>query len=196
MSKTITIECCNCSDNINYDHCIQCDGKYYWCWTCGTYQHITGDDGKTKEGHNIICEKYYYCDYCDKKLLNINESNFIQFSNDFIFNKNNDITVIYEDTFYHYECLCKLLGDSYKKQVCNICKIYCNDINNMKNINNRTYDKDINVCRKCFDESNIPKCYYNGCNGQYVLHICCESRGQYNYAMACKKCSEKDWIKQ
>ena len=52
-----------------------------------------------------------------------------------------------------------------------------------------------NVCIKCFDETNIPKCYNNNCGGKFVLPICCKMDG-YNYAMACKKCSKEDWIKQ
>ena len=63
MSKTIDdIKCCNCSDDINYERCIRCDGKCYCCWTCDTFQYINIEE-KTEEGHNIICDKYYDCEY-------------------------------------------------------------------------------------------------------------------------------------
>jgi len=192
MSKTIDdIKCCNCSDDINYERCIRCDGKCYCCWTCDTFQYINIEE-KTEEGHNIICDKYYDCEYCGKEI--INKDNIIEFSDDFLFNINNNIGIKYSAKFYHYDCLCKC--NDYMKLVCNKCKIYCKDISNMRNINNDTYEKDINVCIKCFNEIDIPKCYNNGCNGQYVLPICCETKGRYNYAMACKKCSKKDWIKE
>ena len=57
MSRTMTdnIECCNCSDDLSYEHCILCDGKCYYCWNCSTIQYINMN-GKTTEGHNIICE--------------------------------------------------------------------------------------------------------------------------------------------
>ena len=157
---------------------------------------IINMDGKTEEGHNIICDKYYDCDYCEKEIINLDKNNFIEFSDDFLFNINNNIGIKYNNKFYHYDCLCKFLGNDYMKLVCSKCKIYCKDISNMRNINNDTYKKDINVCIKCFNETKIPKCYNNGCNGQYVLPICCETKGRYNYAMACKKCSKKDWIKE
>ena len=80
--------------------------------------------------------------------------------------------------------------------ICSKCKKYCKDISNMRNINNDTYKKDINVCIKCFNKTKIPKCYNNGCNGQYVLPICCELEGRINYAMACKKCSKENWIEK
>ena len=196
MSKTIDIIiCCNCSDDINYEHCIRCDGKCYYCWNCVTFQYINMD-GKTEEGHNIICDKYYDCDYCDSDIINLDKNNFIEFSDDFIFNINNNIGIKYNNKFYHYDCLCKFLGNDYMKLVCSKCKIYCKDISNMRNINNDTYKEDINVCIECFNETNILKCYNNGCNGQYVLPICCHTKGRYNYAMACKKCSKKDWIKK
>ncbi len=73
---------------------------------------------------------------------------------------------------------------------------FINYITHMRNVNNHVNKKDINVCIKCFNETNIRKCYNNGCNGQYVLPICCETRGRINYTMTCKKCSEEDWIKQ
>ena len=82
------------------------------------------------------------------------------------------------------------------KLVCSKCKIYCKDISNMRNVNNDVYKKDINVCIKCFDETNIPKCNNNNCGGKFVLPICCKMDGYNNYAMACKKCSKEDWIKQ
>ena len=199
MSKTIigenVIECFNCSDDLSYEHCIRCDGKCYYCWTCTTFQYINMNR-KTEEGHNIICEKYYDCDYCGTKTSNIDKNNFIEFSDDFIFNSNNDVSIKYSDKFYHYDCLCKFLGNDYMKLVCSKCKIYCKDISNMRNVNNHVNKKDINVCITCFNETNIRKCYNNKCNGQYVLPICCETRGRINYAMACKKCSEEDWIKQ
>ena len=195
MSKTITdkIECCNCSDDLSYNHYSKCNGKCYYCLNCLTFQYIN-IDGIT-EGHNIICEKYYDCVYCGKETSNIDKKNFIEFSDDFIFNENNDIGVKYSDKFYHYDCLCKFLGNDYMNIVCNKCKIYCKDITNMRNINNNVDKKDINVCIKCFDETNIPKCYNNKCNGQYVLPICCETKGRYNYANGCEKCSNEDWIK-
>ena len=197
MNKTITdenvIECCNCSNDLSHEHCICCDGKCYYCWECTTFQYINMDR-KTEEGHNIICEKY--CDYCRTKTSNIDKNNFIEFSDDFIFNSNNDVSIKYSDKFYHYDCLCKFLGNDYMKLVCSKCKIYCKDISNMRNVNNHVNKKDINVCITCFNETNIRKCYNNKCNGQYVLPICCETRGRINYAMACKKCSEEDWIKQ
>jgi len=52
------------------------------------------------------------------------------------------------------------------KLVCNKCKIYCKSIDNMRNINNKKYKEDINVCVNCFYESDIPKCYNNGCSGK------------------------------
>ena len=165
------------------------------CCNCVTFQYINMD-GKTEEGHNIICDKYYDCDYCEKEIINLDKNNFIEFSDDFLFNINNNIGIKYNNKFYHYDCLCKFLGNDYMKLVCSKCKIYCKDISNMRNINNDTYKKDINVCIKCFNETKIPKCYNNGCNGQYCLPICCHTKGRYNYAMACKKCSKKDWIKQ
>ena len=96
MSKTITdnIKCCNYSNNLSYEHCIWCDGKYYYCWNYNSIQYINMD-GKTTEGHNIICEKNYDCDYCEKnydcdycgkETLNIDKNIFIEFSDDFIFN--------------------------------------------------------------------------------------------------------------
>ncbi len=197
MSKTITdnIKCCNCSDNLSYKHCILCDGKCYYCWNCNSIQYINMD-GKTTNGHNIICEKNYDCDYCGKETTNIDKNIFIEFSDDFIFNIDNGVCVKYSDKFYHYDCLCKFLGNDYMKLVCNKCKIYCKDITNMRNINNHVSNKDINVCIECFDATNIPKCYNNGCDGQYVLPICCKTKGRYNYAMGCKKCSNENWIKQ
>ena len=165
------------------------------CCNCVTFQYINMD-GKTEEGHNIICDKYYDCDYCEKEIINLDKNNFIEFSDDFLFNINNNIGIKYNNKFYHYDCLCKFLGNDYMKLVCSKCKIYCKDISNMRNINNDTYKKDINVCIKCFNETKIPKCYNNGCNGQYVLPICCHTKGRYNYAMACKKCSKEDWIKE
>ena len=82
MSKTITgenvIECCNCSDDVSYEHCIRCEGKCNYCWNCNTVQYINMDR-KTEEGHNIICEKYYDCDYCETKTSNIDKNNFIEF---------------------------------------------------------------------------------------------------------------------
>jgi len=153
-------------------------------------------DRKTEEGHNIICEKYYDCDYCGTKTSNIDKNNFIEFSDDFIFNSNNDVSIKYSDKFYHYDCLCKFLGNNYMKIVCNKCKIYCKDITNMRNINNQPYKEDINVCIKCFNENDIRKCYNNGCGGKNVLPICCKTKGRYNYAMGCKKCSNENWIKQ
>ena len=102
-----------------------------------------------------------------------------------------------------YECLCKFLGNDYMKLVCSKCKIYCKDISNMRNVNNHVNKKDINVCIKCFDETNIPKCYNNKCGGKFVLPICCKintldvvNPSSYNYAMGCKKCSNENWIKE
>jgi len=51
-------------------------------------------DRKTEKGHNIICDDYYNCDYCVKKTLNIDKNDFIEFSDDFIFNSNNDISIL------------------------------------------------------------------------------------------------------
>lgn len=133
-------------------------------------------DRKTTEGHNIICEKYYDCGYCGKETLNIDKNMFIEFSDDFIFNIDNSVCVKYSAKFYHYDCLCKFLGNDYMNLVCNECKIYCKDITNIRNINNHDFNKDINVCIECFDKTNIPKCYNNGCDGKYVLPICCETK--------------------
>ena len=191
MEKFI-LNCCNCSDDL---YLICCDEKCYFCLACCTYQHID-NDGKTIEGHNIICKKYYDCDYCLKETQPIDNNNFREITNNFIFDINNDVRIKYSDKFYHYDCLCKFLGDDYMKLVCSKCKIYCKDISNMRNINNHVHKEDINVCIECFDATNIRKCYNNGCDGKYVLPICCERKGQYNYAMGCKKCSKKNWIEE
>lgn len=184
-------KCCCCSDDLYLE---RCSGKCLFCMNCLTFQYINMN-GKIEEGHNIICKKYYDCDYCVEE-TQIDKTNFIEFTDNFIFDKNNDSNVKYNNKFYHYDCLCKFLGDDYMKLVCNKCKIYCNNIDNMRNINTQAYEKDINVCIECFNESNIPKCYNDGCGGKYVLPICCEFYGRTNYAKACKKCCEKDWIKE
>jgi hypothetical protein len=191
------LKCYNCSGDLNDEHYVLCDEKCYYCFSCDTIQYIN-INGKTEEGHNIICEKYYDCNYCDSETPNTDKTNFIEFTDNFIFNKNknNDSKIKYNNKFYHYDCLCKFLGYDYMKFVCNKCKIYCKDIDNMRNINNKPYEEDINVCVNCFNESNIPKCYNNRCGGKNVLPICCEMKGRYNYAKACKKCYDKDWIKQ
>ena len=121
MSKIITdnIECCNCSHNINYEYCICCNGKCVYCLNCITVQYVN-TDGKTIKGHNTICKNYYNCNYCDNEIIIIDKTNFIDLTNNFIFDKSNDNDFIkYNNKFYHYDCFCKFLGYDYMELVCN-----------------------------------------------------------------------------
>ena len=68
-------------------------------------------NGMMKEGHNIICETYYDCFYCKKEPLGIN--NYIDFTDDFTFDKNNNIIVKYCNNFYHYNCLYEFIGKNF-----------------------------------------------------------------------------------
>ena len=203
--KPNNIRCYNCSDDMNYKHYISCDGRCYFCWQCCEIQHIN-EENKTIEGHHVTCNKYYDCVECNETTIGKEDKhNYIDFvDNDFpddsfIFDKDINTNIKYNNKYYHYECFCKFLGKDYMKLVCNKCKIYCKDINNMRNIYNKKYDLDDNriyVCVKCYDKTDIYKCYYNEHAGKYPILICCERFGKYNYANGCEICIKDDWIKE
>jgi hypothetical protein len=132
--KTIG-KCYNCHNDINHIMSISCGGTCYRCFQCLEIQHID-EDNKIIKGHNVICKEYISCDYCIEVII-VNKSNHIEFiDDDFIFDKEPQTLIKHNDNFYHYECLCKFLGKGYMNRVCNICKIYYKDIDNMRDINN------------------------------------------------------------
>ena len=195
INKDITIgKCYNCSTNMDYQNTF-CGGLCFICWQCEKIQYLDDDD-KINKWHNPQCEDYNNCYHCDKN-IDLDKNNIIDYTNnDYIFNKEPEKFIAkYNNMFYHYDCLCKFLGDDYIRLVCSKCKIYYKNSTNMRNINNYRAEKHTLVCINCFDESDIPKCYNNGCDRKYVLPICCETKGRYKYAIGCKKCSNENWIK-
>jgi len=195
--KPNNIQCYDCSDDMNYKHYIACDGKCFWCWQCLESQHINEENKMTK-GHHVNCNKHYDCDICNKTTIKEGDKYiYIDFTESFIFDKDINTNIKYNDKYYHYECFCKFLGEDYMKLICNKCKKYCKDINNMRNIYNKKYDLNDNrtyVCIECYDKTDIYKCHYNGHAGKYPILICCERDGEYKYANGCEVCIENDWI--
>jgi len=196
------IECYNCRNELKYERYISCDGKCYWCFECCEYQHINKENKITK-GHNITCDEYYNCDECNKTTIGIDNNNYIDFiDNDFpdesfIFDKDINTNIKYNNKYYHYECFCKFLGDDYMNLVCNKCKRYCKDINNMRDINNDPkIIKGINVCVECYDNTDIRKCYNNSCKGERVVMQCYFYSQCKKYAKGCIECTKNDWIKE
>ena len=206
--KPNNIRCYNCSDDMNYKHYISCDGRCFFCWQCFETQHIN-EENKTIEGHHVTCNKYYDCDECNETTIGKEDKhNYIDFiDNDFpddsfIFDKDINTNIKYNNKYYHYECFCKFLGKDYMKLVCNKCKIYCKDINNMRDINdNPGTIEQINVCIKCYDNTDIRKCYNNyydnnACKGERVIMKCYYYGLCKTYSHGCIRCNKSDCIKE
>ena len=194
----IDINCYNCNTDMNYKHYISCDGKCYWCWECCEIQCID-NNMKTIKGHNIVCNKYYDCDKCNETTIGKEDKhNYNDFPDDsFIFDKDINTNIKYNNKYYHYECFCKFLGTDFMKLVCNKCKIYCKDINNMRDINdNPKTIEQINVCIKCYDNTDMYKCYNNECNGDSVVMKCYYYGLCKKYSQGCIKCNEINWINE
>ena len=195
-------KCYKCQNEIIHSMSISCGGTCYRCFQCLEIQHIDEDD-KIIKGHNVICKEYISCDYCIEVII-VNKSNHIKFiddskfikyvDNDFIFDKEPQTLIKHNDNFYHYECFCKFLGKDYMNRVCNICKIYSKDIDNMRDINNNqsTIEK-IKVCIECYNNTDIRKCYNNGCGGEQVVMRCCYYSQCKSYSQGCKKCIRKSY---
>ena len=195
-------KCYNCHNDINHSMSVSCDGKCYMCYKCLEIQHLD-EDNKIIKGHNVICKEYISCDYCIE-VINADKSNFIEFiddsnfikyvDDDFIFDKEPQTLIKHNDNFYHYECFCEFLGTDFMNRVCNICKIYSKDIDNMRDINNnQSIIEQINVCIECYYKTNIRECYNNGCNGQRVVMRCCYYDQCKDYAQGCKKCISENY---
>ena len=201
--KVITVnKCYNCYNIINIDMIMSCSKYCYMCCKCSEIQHIDEINDVIK-GHDSLCDKYIMCDYCIED-INADKSNFIEFidcsnfikyvDDDFIFDKEPQTLIKHNDNFYHYECFCKFLGTDFMKQVCNKCKTYCNNINNMRDVNNdQSTIEQINVCIECYYNINIRECYNNGCNGNSVVMKCCYYDQCKNYTQGCKKCISKNY---
>ena len=146
-----------------------------------------------KYNENILGNFICHFENCQNKTQIINKNNFINYSKDFIFNKNNNDNdnVKYNDRYYHYNCLCNELNMNL---ICSECKIYCNDSNNMRDLNNKKYiemdnDNSINVCIECFTKSHIRKCYKKSCSKEYVVQLCTYNPQCGNYSRGCLNCN-------
>lgn len=197
-----SIYCYDCSDEINSKHNIYCNGTSDWCcylcWQCFGIQHINKEN-KMTEGHHVNCNEYYNCHECNEPTVEKDTQNYIDFPDDgFIFDKDTNTNVKYNDKYYHYECLCKSLVCN----TCNTCKKYCKDMNDMRDINNDPKaTKQIYVCIECYDNADIYKCYNNyhdsdGCKGERVLMKCYFHSQCKKYSQGCIKCNKSDWIKE
>lgn len=193
MSCNVTevkTKCYNCHNDININMTIDCSKYCYKCSNCIEIQHIDDYDNTIIKGHDIFCKEYIRCDYCVEDIY-IDKNNFVEYidDDDFIFNKDQHTLIKHNDIFYHYKCFCKSLGEEYMNRVCNICKLYCRNVDNIKNINNNQGSIDrISACKYCYIMSDIRKCYNNGCNGEQVVMKCVYYSQCKNYTQGCEKC--------
>jgi hypothetical protein len=200
INKNITIgKCYNCSTNMDYYQNTFCGGLCFICWQCKKIQYLDDDD-KINKWHNPQCEDYNNCYHCDKN-IDLDKNNIIDYTNNnYIFNKEPEKFIAkYNNMFYHYDCLCESTNKHFMKLFCTHCKIFCENIYNMRNICNMhmiggIIGRGIYVCIECYDNSDVPKCVVDGHNNPIL--ICCYTRGEYVYANGCEKCVEEDFMKQ
>lgn len=199
------IDCYDCSNDMGYKHNIHCKSKNdqycYFCWNCCQIQHIN-DENKMTKGHHITCDEHYNCGICHKTTIKEEEDkyNYIDFIENFIFDKDVNTIIKHNNEYYHYECFCKILGKDYMSLVCNICKKHCKNIDDMRDTNDDPKTaKRINVCIECYDSADIRKCYnnyhdINGCKGERVITKCYFYSQCKTYSRGCIKCNKNDWI--